>query len=281
MSKSVEQTKTGDLDFGPEAAIDYNEVVLRWMDRYVRGIDNGVEREGPVRLFVMGENRWHDTTSWPPSATDSIELFLIGSEQDGTGSGILRAEPPDAGQTSSSFRSDPSDPVSDPYGEFGPHDYSALANRHDLVIFDSEPLANDLEVTGAMTAEIYFCCDCRDLDLWVKVLDVRPDGTAHNLMSPGLDVQRASYRAPDKGRQLLKSGEIYRLQFPHLITSNLFRQGHRIRVQISGAFFPHFSRNLQTGALETISAEMQPAEITIHHRPDQSSRLILPVVPRR
>ena len=174
-------------------------------------------------------------------AADSFELFLIGNEH-GTGSGMLRTELPRAGQTSSSFRSDPSDPVSDPYGEFGPHDYSALASRHDLVIFDSEPLANDLEVTGAMTAEIYFSCDCRDLDLWVKVLDVRPDGTAHNLMSPGLDVQRASYRAPDKGRQLLESGEIYRLQFPHLITSNLFRQGHRIRVQISGAFFPHFSR---------------------------------------
>ena len=279
--KGVEQTKTGDLDFGPEAAIDYNEVVLRWMDRYVRGIDNGVESEGPVRLFVMGENRWHDTTSWPPSATESIELFLIGSERDGTGSGILRAEPPDAGETSSRFLSDPSDPVTDPYREFGPHDYSALARRKDLLIFDSAPLAADLEVTGAMTAEIYFSCDCRDLDLWVKVLDVRPDGTAHNLMSPGLDVQRASYREPDKGRQLIESGEIYRLQFPHLITSNRFLQGHRIRVQISGAFFPHFSRNLQSGELESSSAQMLPAEITIHHRPGQLSRLVLPVVPRR
>ena len=131
-----------------------------------------------------------------------------------------------------------------------------------------------------MSAEIFVSCDCTDLDLWVKVLDVGPDGAAFNLMSPGLDVMRASYRDPDKGRQLLEPGQIYLLRFPYLITSNLFRQGHRIRVQISGAFSPHFSRNLQTGRLETATSETRPAAITLHHARDHPSRLIVPVIDR-
>jgi hypothetical protein len=172
------------------------------------------------------------------------------------------------------------DPVSDPFTSFGPHDYQSLSSRTDLAVFETDPLPDDLEVTGAMTAEIYLSCDCADLDIWVKVLDVGPDGAAFNLMSPGLDVLRASYRELDKGRQLLEPGTIYLVQLPHLITSNRFRSGHRIRVQISGAFFPPFSRNLQTGRLETSSAEMKPATITLHHSAEHPSRLVLPVVDR-
>ena len=96
-------------------------------------------------------------------------------------------------------------------------------------------------------------------------------------MSPGLDVLRASYREPETGRQLLEPGTIYALELRHLITGNLFRRGHRIRLQISGAFFPHFSRNLQTGELEAVSSEMRAAEITLHHDPEHPSALTLPV----
>lgn len=132
-----------------------------------------------------------------------------------------------------------------------------------------------------MRAEIFLSCDCRDLDLWVKVLDVAPDGAAFNLMSPGLDVLRASYREPGRGRQLLEVGKVYELRLPFLITSNVFQRGHRIRVQISGAFVPHFSRNLQTGGLESSSAKMRAAEVTIHHDRNYPSRLVLPVIPIR
>jgi hypothetical protein len=276
----VSRTRTGELDFGVEAAIDYNEVVLRWMDRHIRGIENGVDKEGPVRLFVMGKNRWSNESSWPPVSARETSLFLDGRE-DGKPFGALRTTvaPDDSGSTG--FVSDPSRPVADPYETFGPHDYRDLATRSDLAIFETEPLEQDLEVTGAMTAEIYLSCDCRDLDLWVKVLDVAPDGAAYNLMSPGLDVLRASYREPERGRQLLEAGEIYELRLPFLITSNVFRRGHRIRVQISGAFFPHFSRNLQTGKLESKSARTRAAVITIHHDRNHPSRLVLPVISSR
>jgi putative CocE/NonD family hydrolase len=121
--------------------------------------------------------------------------------------------------------------------------------------------------------------DARDTDLWTHVQDVAPDGTAWNLMSPGLNVLRASYRDGGPKRKLLTPGRTYRLRLDHLFTGNLFRQGHRIRVVLSSAFMPNFSRNLHTGELETTSAAMRTATLTIHYGGEAPSRLILPVLP--
>ena len=133
-------------------------------------------------------------------------------------------------------------------------------------------------VTGPIAAELHVSCDCRDTDIWARLLDVAPDGTAFNLMSPGLDVLRASYREPEKGRQLLTPGEIYTLRLDKLITSNLFKAGHRIRLQVSASFFPNFSRNLHTGELETISDRRQKATIRIYHDTAHRSAVTLPIV---
>jgi putative CocE/NonD family hydrolase len=145
-----------------------------------------------------------------------------------------------------------------------------------VLLFDSAPLSQDLELTGRFTAEIFLSCDAPDLDLWVRLLDVAPDGTAFNLMSPGPDVLRASYRSGTQ-RELLVPGRVYALRLENLVTSNLFGKGHRLRVQLSGAFAPHFSRNLQTGQLEMDFAESRAATITIYHDRAHASRLILPV----
>ena len=118
---------------------------------------------------------------------------------------------------------------------------------------------------------------CRDVDLWVRVMDVAPDGTALNLMSPGLDVVRASYREPSRGRQLLQPDRAYLISLKNPITGNLFKKDHRIRVQISGSFFPNFSRNPQSGESERDSAAMKKSRITIYRDRDHPSRIILPV----
>ena len=276
---SVAQTRTGDLDFGPAAAIDYDDSVLRWMDHYLKGIDNGVDSELPVRLFVMGENRWRTEDNWPPAGSEPAKLYLSATGSAATG-GSLASNPPLAESAASSLVSDPGNPVTDPYVVFGPHDYGELAGTDRVLVFDSDPLEQDLEVTGPITAEIYLSCDCPDTDLWVRLLDVSPDGSAFNLMSPGLDVLRASYRDLERGRQLLEPGTVYRLDLGNLMTSNLFREGHRIRVQISTAFAPHFSRNLHTGKLEMESAEGRIAKIDIHHDRQHPSAVVLSVVPR-
>ncbi len=160
----------------------------------------------------------------------------------------------------------------------GAHDYRKLADRADVLTFDSAVLQEDTEVTGPIRARMFVSCDCRDLDLWVRLEDVAPDGTAFNLMSPGLDVLRASYRDLKRGRQLLEPGKIYELKLDNLITSNVFLKGHRMRVQISGSFSPNFSRNLQNGKSEVTSAEMKKARIRVYHDGRHASQILLPIV---
>ena len=275
---STAKTKSGEREFNSAAAIDYDEVILRWMDRYLRGLDSGVDRGKPVRYFVMGDNQWRDADRWPPPAQGTS--FYLLSAQAGESGSELSQQAPSREDRVSSFVSDPANPVTNSYDSSGAHDYRELTKRPDVLTFDSAPLDRDLEVTGPIAADVYMTCDCRDADLYVRVLDVAPDGTAFNLMSPGLDVLRASYRELEAGRQLLEPHKIYELKLNHLITSNVFLKGHRIRVQISAAFFPNFSRNPQNGDWEAKSAALEKATISIYTDRTHPSRVLLPVVAR-
>lgn len=269
---STGKTHSGEREFGAAAAINYDEVVLRWMDQYLKGIDNGVDREKPVRHFVMGADQWRDSDVWPPPARQT-PLFLSAEN-----SALVLSRQVPQGRAYSEFESDPAHPVVNDYSTSGAHDYRELATRKDVLTFDSDVLDRDTEVTGPIRERIFASCDCRDFDLIARVLDVATDGAALNLMSPGLDVLRASYRDLSDGRQLLRPGEVYELRLDHLITSNVFRKGHRIRVQISASFFPNFSRNLQTGKSEVESSETTRATVRIYHSGKYSSEVILPVI---
>jgi uncharacterized protein len=228
----------------------------------------------------MGANEWREAKVWPPPS--SPRSFYLGSaasaakHESNTKIGSLLN---DVSKVSGneSFISDPANPVRNPYDSSGAHDYRELSNRSDVLTYDSPVLEADLESTGPIRATIFFSCDCRDTDIWVRLLDVAPDGTALNLMSPGLDVLRASYRDLKRGRQLLSPKKIYELQLTNLISSNVFLKGHRIRIQLSTTFFPNFSRNLQTGQLESTSAQMQKATIRIYHDRKRPSRVTLPI----
>ena len=249
------------------------------MDRYLKGIDNGVEREKPVRYFVMGANEWRDADVWPPPARTIPFYFASAS---GERIGKLELNP--AKHTAkdkedfSEFVSDPAQPVVNEYASSGAHDYRKLAERADVLTFDSPILEKDTEVTGPIHARVFVSCDCRDLDLWARVEDVSTDGTAFNLMSPGLDVLRASYRDLARGRQWLEPGKIYELDLSNLLTSNVFMKGHRVRVQVFGSFYPNFSRNLQSGKSEVDSAEMRKARILVYHDAEHPSQILMPVV---
>jgi putative CocE/NonD family hydrolase len=271
-----EKTRAGERDFGTSAAIDYDELILRWMDRYVRGIENGVEREKPVRLFVMGKNVWRDEDSWPPHA--STRTYYLRSESNSARLARLNETAPDKHNSYNEILSDPAHPLTDPHAAYGAHDYRAFAGRKDVLVFDTDPMLADTEVTGPIRAEIYASADVPDFDLWVRLLDVAPDGTAFNLMSPGSDVLRASYRNGKPEPELLKPGEVYKLELNRMLTSNVFRTGHHIRIQISGAFSPHFSRNLQSGESEITSSKMCLAHVRIYHEPDHHSRIELPII---
>lgn len=266
------RTRSGEREFGRVSAINYDKVVLDFLDHHVRGIRNDVAYAAPVRVFVMGANQWRYADRWPLPGlrSDTLHFAPGGALTRSTASG------------SSSFVSDPRDPVRDPYdARYGAHDFRALAARRDLLTFETAAFTDDVDVIGAMVAELTIETDARDVDIYVRVLDVAPDGTAYNLMSPGLEVQRASYREPSKGRQPLVPGRAVRTTLRDMLTASRFKRGHKLRVHIMGAFQPHFSLNPQTGDSERTSAVLAPARITLRHDAEQPSRLILPVMPRR
>jgi putative CocE/NonD family hydrolase len=271
-----ESTRAGEREFGPGAAIDYDELILRWTDHYVRGMENGVEREKPVRVFVMGANAWRDEDSWPP-APAKLQTYFLRSESKTARLGRLNETPPNRELHFNEFVSDPAHPLTDPYTAYGAHDYRRLAGRNDVLVYDTDAMRADTEVTGPVHVEIYLSADVPDVDLWVRLLDVAPDGTAFNLMSPGLDVLRASYRNEKQQPELLKRGEIYKLNLDRMLTSNAFRVGHKIRIQVSGAFFPHFSRNLQSGEPEVTASATCVAHVRIYNDAEHRSRIELPI----
>ncbi|HEX7598151.1 MAG TPA: CocE/NonD family hydrolase [Polyangia bacterium] len=272
---SIVRGVSGVRGVAKNAALDYDGLVLDWMDHYLREVDNGVERKQPVRYFVLGADIWREAADWPPPALRSV--YTLGQAKPGKPGRLSTA--PVGGPEWSAFVSDPERPVQNPVEDQGAHNFAALAARDDLLTFDSDPVAVDTEVTGPVDAHMFASCDCRDFDLWVRLYDVAPDGQVFNLMSPGLDVVRASYRDMDKGRQRLVPGRIYALHIHGPVTSNLFAKGHRIRVQTSGSFFPNFSRNLQTGDLESNSSKARKATIRIHHDRQHPSQIVLPIVP--
>jgi len=274
------QVKAGDRAFAATAALDYDGLILRFMDRYLRGIDNGLDREPPVRAFVMGEDLWRDEASWPPPTARPLTLYLQGGGANAAAARRLQPGPPDEPSATSRFVSDPLDPVTDPFALApGAHDYRELPKRRDVVVFETAPFTNDLRVLGPIKAQVHVSTDGRDTDLWLKLFDVAEDGTAWNLMSPGLDGMRASYRRGGPERELLEPGHIYALPFDAMLTGNLFKKGHRLRLVVCSTFFPHYSRNLHTGGLETEVKAARKAEIRIHHDRAHPSSLTLSVVP--
>jgi putative CocE/NonD family hydrolase len=173
------------------------------------------------------------------------------------------------------------DPVVDPRGgKLGPFDQSIFESRSDVLVYSTDPLEQDVEVTGPIEAELWASSNAKDTDFFVRLLDVHPDGRAYNLMSPTLEVLRARYRNDESRPQLLTPGKVERFRLRRMMTSNVFKAGHRIRVHVSSSFFPHLDRNPNTGGAFGVDSKTREAEQTIYHDARQPSRIILPIIPR-
>ena len=280
---------TGERDYGTRefdttAHLDYDALVLDFMDLHVRGLHNRLTGAKPVRSFIMGDNQWREDDSWPPAEAKPYAIHLGPRSQPSE----LRRAPsrlshaaPLPGPSSSTFLADPQKPVrAIPGSEVGPIDQRELTPHGDLLLFETRPLKRDTTVAGPIRAEIYLSTDAPDLDLYVKLLDVAADGTTYSLMSTGSEVLRASLRGPGRTKRLLEPDKIYRLDLDTLLTANTFHPGDRIRVVLCASWYPGMARNLQTGESELVSAVTRPARITVHHDAEHPSRLILPVLPR-
>jgi len=278
----TEIPSSGEREHASNAAIDYDSVVLDWMDRFVKGHNSGGTETARAKIFVMGADKWRPFDTWPIPGAKETPLYLNSIKNSKKGSLSFNQNSRRHGTLE--FTADPQNPVRDIYGtNFGAYDLSYLETREDLLTFDTAPLAKDMEVTGNITAEIYASADTLDFDLFVKFLDVHPDGKAYNLMSPGQEALRASHfisavKNAGGGRsEKVVPGKIYKFIFPNLITSNLFKKGHKIRVVICASWHPLYARNLQTGLSEVFSSVTRKAKIRIYFGKDHRSRLLLPV----
>ena len=282
----------GDVDFGP-AAEEYNEnnLTLDWYDYLFMGKQNQFASGKPVRIFVIGENKWRDEEAWPLARAKQTSYFLHSDGKansvsgDGSLSGVAaRAEHVDT------FTYDPANPVPTVGGPLccdgqhiapnppGPRDQKDVEARQDVLVYSTPPLDADVEVTGPVTLDLFAKSSAVDTDFTAKLVDVGPDGFAQNLTE---GILRASFRESTRGEpKPIVPGKVYEYKIDVWSTSNVFLKGHRIRLEVSSSNFPRFDRNLNTGKNAADSATFVKATNTILHDAEHPSALILPVVPR-
>ena len=279
--------KVGEVDFGPEARNPIDELQLRWFDHWLKGMDNGLPDEPPVRVFVMGANKWRQAESWPVPGTEFREYYLhsLGAANSVDGNGWLSQEPATAAEpTTDRYRYDPTNPVPSLGGHsccvaelapLGPRDQRPVEERADVLIYSTPPLKEAVEVTGPITVTLYAASTAPDTDFTAKLVDVHPDGTAINLNN---GIIRASYRDSLEEPEPIEPGRVYEYTIGVWPTSNLFKEGHQIRLEISSSNFPHYDRNPNTGDPFGASAEMRAADQTIYHSSEHHSHVVLPIV---
>ena len=274
----------GPIAFGGAAELDLAEEQLRWFDRRLRGADNGMDDEPPVRIFVMGANEWRSENEWPLARSQYMDYHLHsgGDANSLHGSGALSTTPPDD-EPPDRYRYDPEDPVLTVGGQImfltdsGPSDRRGVEQRDDVLVYTTEPLGEDIEVTGPVSLTLYASTSGRDTDFTGTLVDVYPDGKAI-IICEGL--LRARFRESLESPTLLQPGEVYELRVDMWETSNVFKAGHRIRLEVSSSNFPRFDRNLNTGNRPGMDAELKVADQTIYHDARRPSHLTLPVIPR-
>ncbi|CAN5714255.1 CocE/NonD family hydrolase [soil metagenome] len=282
-----------EIDFGPDAYVVIADEEKRWFDYWLKGEDTGIGNEPPIRLFTMGENRWRFEDAWPLRRTEFKPLYLHSQGQANSlfGNGTLSGDLPGS-EPYDRFSYDPGRPVPSVGGNNstadwsrsaeepiipGPIDQRIIERRDDVLVYTSERLERDLEVTGPIEMVLFAASSALDTDFTVKLVDVFPDGYAMNI-SEG--IIRARYRNDDSNPELLERGEVARYLITMYPTSNVFQTGHRLRVDISSSNFPRFSRNLNTGESVATGTAKLVADQRVLHTSDYPSHILLPVIPR-
>ncbi len=279
-------TRTGDIDFGAHSMVDLESLEKRWFDYWLKGVDNGICDEAPLRLFIMGINEWRDEHEWPLARTEWQPWYFHSSGNADTlrGDGTLSPQKPD-NEPMDHFIYDPAYPVQTLGGNnccsphivpWGPQDQRPVEMRKDVLCYTSEPLAADTEVTGPITVVLYAATDGSDTDWTAKLVDVSPSGYAKNLCD---GIVRARYRQGFTQPALVEPHKVYEYRIDVGVTGNVFRQGHRMRVEISSSNFPRFDRNPNTGHESGKDETLRTAHQTVYHQLSYPSHILLPIIP--
>jgi putative CocE/NonD family hydrolase len=323
---ALSRSYAGEADFGPDSTVNLNDLSLRWFDHWLKGENNGAEKDAPVRIFVMGggdahktpEGRifvgghWRDEQSWPLQRAVATTYYLHAN-------GRLSAQKPGL-EKPTQYEFDPRHPVPTIGGNISSenappskHSYPErpgdtanlmergawdqrcrpqlwncdnelpLSSRNDILVFESAPLAEDMEVTGPLLVKLWASSDAPDTDFTAKLIDVYPpnaDFPGGVALNVGDSIVRARYReGVDKPAKLMAPGTIYPFTIQLYPTSLVFKKGHRIRVDISSSNFPRFDVNPNTGEPLNDNRRERIAINTIYHDAQHPSQIVLPVIP--
>ncbi len=280
--------KIGDVDFGPAAAEnDENDITLKWYQYLFQGAQNEFAGK-PVKIFVMGANQWREEDDWPLARAQGTKYFLHAAKSanslrgDGSLSTVMpRSEPLDH------FVYDPANPTPTIGGPLccdiqhlapGPRDQRPVEARDDVLIYTAPAFAQDTEITGPVSLELFAQSSAVDTDFEAKLVDVAPDGFAQNLTE---GIIRARYRNSQEKPELMNPGQIYKFVIDLWATSNVFLKGHSLRLEVSSSNFPRFDRNMNTGETQASAQKYVSATNAVYHDAEHPSALILPVVKTR
>lgn len=287
-TRATENTIVGERSVG-DARLNYDEQIYSWFDLHLKGEANDFKEKTPrVQYYTMGKNIWQASKSWPPKNA-KLKTFYLNSEGNANtrfGDGKLTPYPDQRGKRSDSFDYDPMNPVTS-YGggvcctgnavQGGAFDQREMEEREDILVYTSDPLEEGIEMSGFIESVLYLSSDVKDTDLTIKIIDVLPDGTAYNLDET---IQRVRYREGYDKEVFMGKDKVYKVELTPMATSNYFKKGHRIRVEVSSSNFPRFSRNLNTGGDNYDESESVVARNTIHHSKRYPSHIKLPFISR-
>ena len=276
----------GALHFGPAAsavATFTNERRITFYDKYLRGIE-GTRPNPAIRYFLMGVNRWRNAETWPLPGTDWQRFFLHsrGHAHTALGDGLLSRDAP-ASEAADVFVYDPRFPVPTVGGRLldsgslvpGPLEQSVVEKRHDVLCYTTPEMKQDFEVTGPLKLHLFAATSAKDTDFVAKLVDVYPDGAAYNVAEGAV---RAKYRKGILYPEFITPGQVYEYIIDLAHTAIVFRQGHRIRVDVTSSNFPRLDRNMNTGNAFGVDAVGVPAVQTICHEGQYASYIDLPVI---
>jgi len=267
--------KFDDLDFGEAADLNEEELMVRWFDSQLKGKDNGIMDEPPVKIFVMGENKWRLENEWPLVRTQYRNYYFHSKSMANSvsGDGYLDNKNPGP-EPADQYVYDPADPVWT-VGGMGPYNQQQVEKRKDVLVYSTSPLKENTEVTGPVSALVYASSSAVNTDFTAKLVDVYPDGRAIRICE---GIIRADHRNPQEPPSLIEPGRVYPFKIDLWATSNVFLKGHRIRVEISSCNFPRFDRNLNTGNYFATDTTMVKATQVVYHNKENPSCIILPII---
>jgi len=287
--RAKENTIVGELSVG-DARLNYDEQISLWFDHFLKGEKNNFENKIPrVQYYTMGINKWQQSETWPPKGVTYQTYFLgsKGNAQTMYGNGTLSLSKNSKPEGKDSFVYDPMNPVKS-YGggvcctgnavQGGSFDQRIMETRADILVYTSQPLEEGIEVSGFIEAHLYVSSDVKDTDFTVKIIDVYPDGRAYNLDET---IQRARYRDGYDKEVFMDKGKVYKVSLSPMSTSNYFKKGHRIRIEVSSSNFPRFARNLNTGGNNYDEKTGVIATNNIHYSENYPSQIRIPVISKK